>query len=70
MNHSTSDPFPCPFCRSRCVSLIGAARAFLHYQCSECEEVWTAMSAPAPAPRRRPIDPAFARVSKEKTTLH
>ena len=70
MNHPTSDPFPCPFCRSRCVSRIGAAGAFLHYRCSECEEVWTAMKAPAPPAARRRLDPAFAPVSKQKTIIH
>jgi hypothetical protein len=68
MNHNTSDPFPCPFCHSRCVSLIGVAKAFLHYRCAECEEVWTAMSAPPPGRHR--LAPVFPRIAKEKTTVH
>jgi hypothetical protein len=31
------------------VHLIGGGRRFLHYQCGNCSEVWTAQSAPASA---------------------
>ena len=47
MNKRTPEPFPCPFCRSGSVSVIGAARTFLHYRCTTCAEVWTAMRAPS-----------------------
>jgi transposase-like protein len=39
-------PFPCPFCRSTWVHLVGGGRRFLHYQCGNCSEVWTAQRAP------------------------
>jgi hypothetical protein len=42
-------PFPCPFCHSRHVVLVGGGLVFLHYECGECAEVWTAMAAPKPA---------------------
>jgi hypothetical protein len=38
-------PFPCPFCESSRVSLVGGGLVFLHYQCSQCSEVWTAMAS-------------------------
>ena len=42
--HAASlDRFPCPFCRSTRVFLIGSGRTFLHYRCPDCSEVWTAM---------------------------
>ena len=42
-------PFPCPFCQSNHVELVGGGLVFLHYECAECAEVWTAMAAPRPA---------------------
>jgi hypothetical protein len=36
-------PFPCPFCHSPRVRLVGGGLVFLHYRCGECAEVWTAM---------------------------
>jgi transposase-like protein len=38
--------FPCPFCRSRAVRLIGGSRLFRHYECDDCAEVWTATEPP------------------------
>ena len=38
-----SQQFPCPFCQSKRVVLIGGGPAFLHYRCPDCSEVWTAM---------------------------
>lgn len=49
---SPEPPFPCPFCHSSRVALIGGGLVFLHYKCTECAEVWTAMSAPHAAIRR------------------
>ena len=46
---SPTPPFPCPFCQSAHVELVGGGLVFLHYQCGECAEVWTAMAAPRPA---------------------
>lgn len=49
MTKSAADPhapFPCPFCRASRVVLIGGGLVFLHYQCAECSEVWTAMGQP------------------------
>jgi hypothetical protein len=48
---TTDDPnlaFPCPFCQSRHVALVGSGLVFVHYKCTECSEVWTAMAAPRP----------------------
>jgi transposase-like protein len=42
---AAADPFPCPFCRGTRVALSGKGRTFVHYRCSDCAEVWTAMSA-------------------------
>jgi transposase-like protein len=40
----SSPLFPCPFCQSTRVFLIGGGQAFVHYRCPDCSEVWTAMS--------------------------
>ena len=69
MKTSTSNVFPCPFCRSGEVSVVGSARKFLHYRCATCEEVWTAMRAPEPA-ENRALPLAHARHSVAKTTYH
>ena len=45
-------PFPCPFCQSSNVVLVGGGLVFLHYECAECAEVWTAMAAPLSVPKR------------------
>ena len=52
------DAFPCPFCESKHVELVGSGLVFLHYRCGECSEVWTAMaSSPAVVrPRTREHD--------------
>jgi hypothetical protein len=49
MNVTLPEPFPCPFCRSSRVVLIGGGLVFLHYECAECAEVWTAMATVRPA---------------------
>ncbi len=70
------EPFPCPFCQSTHVDLVGSGLVFLHYLCGECAEVWTAMAArPAVVRPRTPeseeIPLAPARTSgKEKVWLH
>lgn len=51
------DPFPCPFCHSSRVALVGGGLVFLHYQCQDCAEGWTAMAAVRPAyPARTPAN--------------
>jgi DNA-directed RNA polymerase subunit RPC12/RpoP len=51
---STVTPFfPCPFCRSRVLLLIGGTRFYLYYRCGECSEVWT-VTDPVPSRRRAP----------------
>jgi transposase-like protein len=45
MTLGVSTPFPCPFCRSDRVKLVGGGRQFVHYRCCECAEVWTALNA-------------------------
>lgn len=65
-----SDMFPCPFCRSPRVSVIGAARRFLHYRCGACEEVWTAMNAPAERPERASLPAIRPSRSLAKVTYH
>jgi len=45
-------PFPCPFCHSAGVVLVGEGRHFQHYRCVDCAEVWTAQ-ADAPLGRAR-----------------
>ncbi len=69
-------PFPCPFCGSENVLLVGGGLVFLHYQCSDCAEVWTAMAAATPAfvrARRTPENLAEAPVTpsqKQKVWRH
>lgn len=56
-------PFPCPFCRSARVLLLGGGLVFLHYKCGECAEVWTAMAETQPAilrPASVDAEPPFA----------
>ena len=69
MKTATSDVFPCPFCRSGEVAVIGSARKFLHYRCAACEEVWTAMRAPEPAGKRSLLLTP-TRHTPAKTTYH
>ena len=47
MTTADSTPFPCPFCQSTRVVLVGGGLVFLHYECSACHEVWTAMAVTA-----------------------
>lgn len=47
--------FPCPFCDSTRIDVIGGSRTFLYYRCSECAESWTAMNLRASAPKRMPL---------------
>jgi hypothetical protein len=54
-----ANPFPCPFCQSGQVVLTGGGRAFLHYRCSACSEVWTAQAMRA-MPGRQAITGAEA----------
>ena len=51
MTIADSTPFPCPFCQSSRVVLVGGGLVFLHYECSACHEVWTSMAV-APKVRR------------------
>ena len=44
MTTAEPNPFPCPFCQSSRVVLVGGGLVFLHYECSACHEVWTAMA--------------------------
>ena len=67
MTHPTK-PFPCPFCQSGRVVLVGGGLVFLHYRCGECSEVWTAMAV-APRiqkpPAKEPSElPAYVRGEK------
>ena len=50
------DAFPCPFCESRHVELVGSGLVFLHYRCGECSEVWTAMASKPAVVRTRTPD--------------
>jgi hypothetical protein len=60
MTTSEASPaFPCPFCQSSHVALVGNGLVFVHYKCTECSEVWTAMAAPRP----RILRPASAKHS-------
>jgi hypothetical protein len=45
MTSTATKPFPCPFCESSRVVLVGGGLVFLHYQCAQCSEVWTAMAS-------------------------
>lgn len=51
-----ADAFPCPFCRGNHVVLSGGGQTFLHYHCSECAEVWTAMTV-RQSDTRQPREP-------------
>ncbi len=70
MKNTTSELFPCPFCRSAYVSVVGAARRFLHYRCATCEEVWTAMRAAEPAQIRAPKVVSERLRAVSKVTCH
>ncbi len=48
-----NDLFPCPFCKSPDVSVIGEGPVFVHYRCGGCAETWTAMSFPVRRMKRR-----------------
>jgi hypothetical protein len=50
---ASHDPFPCPFCKSPDVRLIGEGPVFVHYRCGGCAETWTAMSFPVRRMKRR-----------------
>ena len=42
LDYDVSDPlFPCPYCGSTAVHVIGNGRVFVHYHCDECRETWT-----------------------------
>ena len=53
---NTPDAFPCPFCESRHVEVVGSGLVFLHYRCGECSEVWTSMAARPAVVRARTPD--------------
>ena len=41
-DYDAADPlFPCPYCSSAAVHVIGQGRVFVHYHCEECRETWT-----------------------------
>jgi transposase-like protein len=44
--------FPCPFCNSGRIRVIGGSRTFLYYNCDDCSEAWTAMNLVGTAPKR------------------
>jgi transposase-like protein len=60
MSTRTAAPlFPCPFCQSTHVFLIGGGQSFVHYRCPDCSEVWTAMSTTtSPLPHTITTPPA------------
>lgn len=42
LDFDAADPlFPCPYCGSTAVHVIGNGRVFVHYHCDECRETWT-----------------------------
>jgi transposase-like protein len=64
-------PFPCPFCCSTWVHVVGGGRRFVHYQCGSCSEVWTAQSVPAlVSVRREPSDTLPALPQTDKVLLN
>jgi transposase-like protein len=70
MNTARLELFPCPFCRSDHVCLIGSARSFLHYRCVACEEVWTAMRVPAATDPANPLQKPSVGSRDTKPTFH
>ena len=50
-----SQRFPCPFCRSSRIDVIGGSLTFRYYKCDDCAESWTTMNLPASAPKRMPL---------------
>ena len=46
MHKPNAAEFPCPFCQSSRVLLIGGSLVFLHHRCDECGEVWTVTAMP------------------------
>ena len=42
LDQDSADPlFPCPYCGSTAVHVIGHGRVFVHYHYDECRETWT-----------------------------
>jgi transposase-like protein len=75
MTTADSTPFPCPFCQSTRVVLVGGGLVFLHYECSTCHEVWTAMAVTPKVKRPTGHDvtetqPSGAPVKTEKIWLN
>lgn len=50
---SSADLFPCPFCQSSDVKVIGQGRVFMHYRCGNCSENWTGVTFPPPRVKAR-----------------
>jgi transposase-like protein len=67
MTTADSTPFPCPFCQSTRVVLVGGGLVFLHYECSACHEVWTAMAVTPKIKRPTDQDVTEARLSGAPT---
>jgi hypothetical protein len=62
-------PFPCPFCLSAGVVLVGAGRHFLHYRCVNCAEVWTAHSAAGSEGRDRTAASDLSEIARKDKVL-
>ena len=72
MKTADSTPFPCPFCQSSRVTAVGSGLVFVHYECGECREVWTAMAVTPKVRRpaaRETDDPAQPGIATKPAKL-
>jgi transposase-like protein len=66
LDYEVSDPlFPCPYCSSTAVHVIGFGRVFIHYHCDHCRETWTGARFNDPRPRTH-----TRRTDKKRPVVH
>ena len=58
--------FPCPFCGSGSVHVVGGGQRFLHYRCETCAEFWTGMRLSLESPRSIPSRPKVSAPKQDK----
>ena len=66
LDQEAADPlFPCPYCGSAAVHVIGQGRVFVHYHCQECRETWTGARFDDTRPRAH-----SKRTDKKRVVVH
>jgi hypothetical protein len=58
-----SGDFPCPFCGSNAILLIGGSLIFLYYRCGTCWEIWTVTAASEDVDRLTQATPVWTPVT-------